>query len=249
MHDLEGLAAVVTGGASGIGAATARRLRREGAAVAVLDRHPASAGDLRAYACDVTDAAEVDAAIAAAAHDLGGIDILVNNAGIGATGDVAANDDEEWRHVFDVNVFGIVRTSRAALPHLRRSDRAAIVNTSSIVAAVGVPQRALYSATKGAVSALTLAMAADHIADGIRVNAVLPGTASTPWVQRLLAESGDADAAAEQLRRRQPMGRLVSADEIAAAIVYLASPDAASTTGTLLTVDGGMGSLRMPATA
>ena len=109
---------------------------------------------------------------------------------------------------------------------------------------MGVPERALYSASKGAVASLTLAMAADHLRDGIRVNAVLPGTTDTPWVSRLLAAADDAAAAVESLRRRQPMGRLVSADEVAHAIAYIASPLSLSTTGTLLTVDGGMGGLR-----
>ena len=111
---------------------------------------------------------------------------------------------------------------------------------------MGVPQRAVYAASKGAVAALTLAMAADHVADGVRVNAVTPGTADTPWVERLLEQSGDAAAAAEALRARQPMGRLVTADEVAYAIAYLASPMSASTTGTILSVDGGMSGLRLP---
>ena len=117
-------------------------------------------------------------------------DILVNNAGIGAAGTIEDNDDAEWHRVLDVNVLGIVRTTRAALPLLRQAARergqAAIVNTCSIAATAGLPQRALYSATKGAVYSLTLAMAADHVAEGIRVNCVTPGTADTPWVGRLL---------------------------------------------------------------
>src|SRR5206468_10150732 len=138
-------------------------------------------------------------------------------------------EDEEWHRVLDVNVLGIVRTTRAALPHLRRSERAAIVNTCSIAAWAGLPERALYSASKGAVQALTLAMAADHLADGIRVNCVNPGTADTPWVQRLLAAAEDPVAERAALDARQPIGRLVSADEVAAAICYLA--DSTATTG------------------
>lgn len=245
MDGLTGLAAVVTGGGSGIGAATVAALRRAGARVAVLDLR-APIDDEDAFECDVTDASAVDRAIAQVASAFGRLDIVVNNAGIGAVGDIAANSEEEWRRVFDVNVLGMMRVSRAALPHLRQSPAASIVNTCSVVANVGVPQRALYSASKGAVAALTLAMAADHIGEGIRVNAVLPGTADTPWVARLLDAADDPDAAAEALRRRQPMGRLVTADEVAAAIGYLASPSSGSTTGTLLAVDGGMGSLRVP---
>jgi NAD(P)-dependent dehydrogenase (short-subunit alcohol dehydrogenase family) len=246
MSEFEGMVAVVTGGASGIGEATARALRDLGAQVAVLDRNvDHTLDDVLAIQCDVTDAGTVDEAVAKVVEDLGGIDVLVNNAGIGAIGNVAENSDEEWARVLDVNVVSIARVTRAALPHLMRSDRAAVVNVCSAVAFVGVKQRALYSASKGAVFALTLAMAADHVHDGIRVNAVAPGTANTPWVGRLLDAADDRDAAAAALRDRQPLGRLVSADEVASAIVALASPRAASTTGTVLHVDGGMTSLRL----
>jgi len=248
MSDFTDLVAVVTGGASGIGAATAKLLVERGARVAVLDRDVADV-DWTAFAavpCDVTSTATVDAAISDVVSRLGGIDILVNNAGIGAVGDVTENGEDEWHRVLDVNVVGIARVTRAAMPHLRESPHAAIVNTCSVVATVGVPQRAVYAASKGAVAALALAMAADHVADGVRVNAVTPGTADTPWVERLLEQSGDAAAAAEALRARQPMGRLVTADEVAYAIAYLASPMSGSTTGTILSVDGGMSGLRLP---
>ena len=208
--------------------------------------HPSGDSGHLELACDVTDRAAVDASVAEAAAAFGGIDVLVNNAGIGAIGDVSENDDTEWARILDVNVVGIARVSAAALPHLRRSENAAIVNVSSVVAVVGVPQRALYSASKGAVAALTLAMAADHVREGIRVNAVLPGTAATPWVGRLLDQADDPASAAEALRARQPLGRLVEAAEVAHSIVHLASPLSGSTTGTLLGVDGGMASLRLP---
>jgi len=237
MGDFDGLVAVVTGNASGIGAATAALLASRGATVAGLD---VTTG------CDVTSSESVDAGIAAVVQEHGRIDVVVNNAGIGAQGDVAANSDDEWRRVLDVNVLGVARVTRAALPHLRRSPSAAVVNLSSIVAAVGMPNRALYSASKGAVTALTLAMAADHVHDGIRVTAVIPGTADTPWVGRLLDSADDPDAARTALVARQPIGRLVSADEVANAIVYLASPLSGSTTGTLLQVDGGVVGIRVP---
>lgn len=249
MTEFEGLVAAVTGGSSGIGAATVRRLAAGGARVAILDvtapTTPVPPG-AAFIACDVTDRASVEAAIAAIGSTFGGLDILVNNAGIGAQGDVAAQDDAAWHHVLDVNVVGMARVAAAALPMLRRSDHAAIVNTCSAVAVLGVPGRALYAASKGAVMALTLAMAADHVREGIRVNAVAPGTTDTPWVGRLLAATDDPAAASDALRRRQPLGRLISADEVAHAIVYLASPLAGSTTGTILGVDGGMVSLRLP---
>jgi 2-keto-3-deoxy-L-fuconate dehydrogenase len=247
VNDFDGLVAVVTGGASGIGAATAALLAARGARVAALDlSYPALEHAATLHVpCDVSDPASAAAAIGAVADALGGIDVLVNNAGIGATGDVAANDDAEWLRVLSVNVVGIARITRAALPYLRRSAHASVVNTCSVVANVGVPQRALYAASKGAVEALTLAMAADHVREGIRVNGVNPGTADTPWVGRLLDQAPDAGAAAAALRARQPMGRLVSAGEVAQAIAYLAGPLSASTTGTMLAVDGGMAGIRL----
>ena len=254
--DFDGLVAVVTGGASGIGAATAAVLAARGARVAVLDRAVDEAADAAAAAggkpdallplrADVTDDASVRAAIEAAADAFGGIDVLVNNAGIGAIGTVEDNDDAEWSRVFDVNVYGLVRVTRAALPYLRRSQHAAIVNTCSIAATAGLPQRALYSATKGAVLSLTLAMAADHVREGIRVNCVNPGTADTPWVSRLLDQSPDPAHERTALNARQPLGRLVRPEEIAHAIAYLASPLAGATTGTSLAVDGGVQGLRV----
>lgn len=240
-----GLVAVVTGGASGIGAAITARLRAGGARVAVLDRAVEGAEADLALSADISDDEGVHAAIARVVDELGGIDIVVNNAGIGAQGTIEDNGDDEWARVLDVNVLGLVRVSRAALPALRRSAHAAIVNTCSIAATAGLPQRALYSASKGAVLALTRAMAADHLAEGIRVNAVSPGTADTPWVGRLLGSAPDPDAERAALEARQPHGRLVSADEVAEAVAYLADPRNGSTTGTSIAVDGGMQELRL----
>jgi NAD(P)-dependent dehydrogenase (short-subunit alcohol dehydrogenase family) len=242
VNEFEGLRALVTGGASGIGLAAATRLADAGAAVAVLDR--ADSGPFTYVRADITDDAAVRSAVTQAIDTLGGLDILVNNAGIGAQGGVEANDDDEWHRVLDVNVVGLVRVTRASLPALRRSDHPAIVNTCSVAATAGLPNRALYSASKGAVLSLTLALAADLLPDGIRVNAVNPGTADTPWVGRLLDAADDPGAERAALEARQPHGRLVSADEVAAAIAYLASPSAGSTTGTWLAVDGGMDRLR-----
>jgi NAD(P)-dependent dehydrogenase (short-subunit alcohol dehydrogenase family) len=246
VQDFAGLKALVTGGASGIGRATAELLAARGASVAVLDLEPGSVDKpLRGYTADVSDDASVRAAVAAAAADLGGLDVLVNNAGIGAQGTVEDNDDDQWHRVLDVNVLGIVRTTRAALPHLRDSAHAAIVNTCSIAATAGLPQRALYSASKGAVYSLTLAMAADHVREGVRVNCVNPGTVDTPWVGRLLSAAPDPAAERAALASRQPTGRLVSAAEVAGAVAYLASPLSGATTGTALAVDGGMQGLRL----
>ncbi|HEY0533206.1 MAG TPA: SDR family oxidoreductase [Actinoplanes sp.] len=245
MSEFDGIRAIVTGGASGIGLATASLLASRGASVVCLDLNSEVAAPLTGIKTDVTDDASVRAAVSSAAAALGGIDVVVNNAGIGAQGTVEDNDDAEWAHVFDVNVQGMVRVSRAALPYLRESSHAAIVNTCSIAATAGLPQRALYSATKGAVLSLTLAMAADHVREGIRVNCVNPGTADTPWIGRLLAKAADPAAERAALEARQPTGRLVSADEVAGAIAYLASPLSSGTTGTALAVDCGMQGLRL----
>jgi 2-keto-3-deoxy-L-fuconate dehydrogenase len=242
-----GLRALVTGGGSGIGAATAARMRDEGAQVACLDLDPSGAPDGCARVTgDVSDPG-VSLAVEEAVDALGGLDVLVNNAGVGAAGTIEGSDDDVFRRLHEVNVLGTVRVSRAALPALRASSSAAIVNTCSVAAQVGLPQRAAYSASKGAVLSLTLAMAADHLADGVRVCAVAPGTADTPWVQRLLDAADDPAAERSALEARQPMGRLVSADEVAETICFLASPLSGSATGTVVTVDGGLSYLRLPA--
>ncbi len=245
MPQLDGLVAVITGAGSGIGRAAAEMFLREGARVGVLDIDPGKweSSDVLPVRADVSSF--LDEAMAAVASRFGGIDILVNNAAISAVGNVEQNSDEEWARVLDVNVIGVVRGTRAALPYLRRSSHAAIVNTSSIVATAGLVNRALYSASKGAVHALTLAMAADLVGDGIRVNMVAPGTADTPWVARLLARTSDPAEERRKLEARQPIGRLVSADEVAAAMLYLASPVSGATTGSSLAVDGGVSGLRL----
>ncbi|MEU0505971.1 SDR family oxidoreductase [Nocardia sp. NPDC005998] len=247
--ELNGLTAVVTGGGSGIGRAIATAFGLAGARVAVLDLRPGPpvGRDGLALTCNVCEDDSVRAAIETTADAFGRLDIVVNNAGIGAQGTVEDNTDDDWHRVLDVNVLGAVRVSRAALPHLRRSPAAAIVNTCSIAATTGLPNRAAYSASKGAILALTRAMAADHLSEGIRVNCVNPGTVDTPWVQRLLAAAPDPAAELVALQARQPHGRLVSPEEVAAAVLYLAGPHAASTAGVMLEVDGGMHSLRLRA--
>ncbi|MGH3767194.1 MAG: SDR family NAD(P)-dependent oxidoreductase [Pseudonocardiaceae bacterium] len=246
MSDFKGLVAIVTGGASGIGLATAKLLNSRGARVAVLDLKPDGLpDDIMGIEADVTGDAQVKSAVDAVVERFGRLDVVVNNVGIPAVGDVAENSDDEWLRVLDVNVVGMVRVARHALPHLRRSPAAAIVNTCSIVAWAGLQQRALYSTSKGAVYALTLAMAADHVREGIRVNCVAPGAADSPWVERQLSRTADPAAAKEAMNATLPMGRLVSTDEIAGAIAYLASPLSGASVGTVLAVDGGIHGLRM----
>ncbi len=244
---LEGLRAAVTGAGSGIGLATVELMVAEGAQVAALDLKPPPGSDrVVPVEADVTDSASMEAAASRVAESLGGVDLLVCNAGIGSVGTVEDNPDEEWHRVYDVNVVGIVRTARAFLPLLRRSRHGAIVNTASVVATTGLPRRACYGASKGAVLALTMAMAADHVSEGIRVNCVCPGTVDTPWVGRLLGAADDPDRARRDLVARQPIGRLGTAAEVAEAIVYLASPGAGYTTGTALAIDGGITGFSVP---
>jgi len=245
MADLDGLVAAVTGASSGIGLATVATLRGRGANVAAIDREPFPHADgTLSLVADVTDQSSVDDAISTSLSTFGRLDIVVNSAGIGAVGSVEDNPDEEWHAVFDVNVLGIVRVVRACLPELRRSPHGTVVNVSSVAATSGLLQRTCYSASKGAVLSLTLAMAADLLAERIRVNCVTPGTIDTPWVGRLLAGAVDPERSRAALEQRQPMGRLGLAEEVASAIAFLASPTSSFVTGIALPVDGGMSGLR-----
>jgi 2-keto-3-deoxy-L-fuconate dehydrogenase len=237
---------VVTGGAAGIGKAVAEAFLAEGAMVAVLDRDlqgaPEGATGLQA---DVTSDAEVDAAIGSFGARHGRIDVLVANAGISYPATVEQGPLADWQRIFDINVLGYVRATRAALPYLRKSRQAAIVNMSSCTAGTGLRRRALYAATKGAIEAMTRAMAADLLHEGIRVNCVSPGTVDTPLIARLVAEAPDPALQLQVYNDRQPTGYMVAADEVARAVLYLADPRARSTVGSVLTVDGGMASLRL----
>jgi NAD(P)-dependent dehydrogenase (short-subunit alcohol dehydrogenase family) len=239
--------AVVTGAGSGIGLSVATRLHAEGATVFGFDLNEGDLAGVGTFIhCDVSDEASVTEAVAALSQHTDSLDILINNAGIGAVGSVVDSPAEEWEKVFSVNVFGTARVTRLLHPLLAKGTLPVIVNTCSVASTTGIPKRAVYSASKGALESLTRACAADFVGEGIRVNGVNPGTADTPWVQRLLDQTSDPAGERERLEARQPIGRLVSADEVAHAICYLADPRSASTTGTILAVDGGMASLRLP---
>jgi len=240
------LTAIVTGAGSGIGLEVVKALAEKGATVYGFDLNQ---GQMNPHAkfikCDIGDAQSVVAAFEEFKKSSSTLDILINNAGIGSLTTVEHESDEVWQRVLNINVIGTARVSKLAIPLLRNSKHAAIVNTASIAATDGLPNRAAYSASKGAVLTLTLAMATDHLSDGIRVNAVNPATTDTPWIKKLLDLSDDANAARVALEARQPMGKLISPAEIANAILFLASPLQTSITGTTLSIDGGMHSLRI----
>ena len=245
MSELDGLVVVVTGGGSGIGLATTRLLLHRGAQVGVLDLEPAAVPEpALGLQCDLVDEASVRSAVESIAAYFGHIDALINNAAIaGTAGTIADGDLAEWARVYDVNVYGAIRATRAALPYLRTSTRASIVNTCSVVNSIGLPDRAMYAASKGAMHALTLASAADLMCEGIRVNGIAPGTTDTPAIAGLMAATGDPEANYRRLAARIPMGRLMRPEEIAAASAFLISPLAAGITGVILPVHGGLGSV------
>ena len=243
---LADLCVIVTGGASGIGRAVCASLIDSGAAVGSIDRPDTDsppAGTLSATA-DLTDGEAVKRAVENLIQRLGRLDGVVHSAGIGAVGAVDANDDAEWQDVYDVNVLGVVRVMRSALPELRKSQHPSVVTVCSVASESGLSERAVYSASKGALLALTLSMAADFLADGVRVNAVAPATTDTPWVTRLLEAAADHEQARAALVARQPLHRLIRPEEVAHAVKYLLDPASASTTGTVLHVDGGFSRLR-----
>jgi 2-keto-3-deoxy-L-fuconate dehydrogenase len=231
-----GKRALVTGAGSGIGAAVARRLATDGADVVLADVALAPVEELarelggRALQLDVRDEEQVAPAMA-------GLDVLVNVAGIGSTTSVPDTPLDVWENVFAVNARGTFLCCKHAIPGMAERRSGSIVNVASIAALVGLRNRAAYCASKGAVVALTRALALDHVADGIRVNAVCPGTVDSPWVRRLVEDAGES---LDDLRARQPMGRLGLPEEVADAVAYLASDAAGFVTGSALVIDGGL---------
>jgi len=243
---LRGCVAVVTGGAAGIGQAVVQVLLENGVHVGAIDLSDKGVPDgATALVADVRNQAALKDVIGAFGERHGRIDILVNNAGVSFVGAIEDGNEEDWHRVYDINVMGMMRATRAALPYLRRSQVGAIVNMSSCTAVNGIAQRALYSATKGAVHSMTLAMAADLISEGIRVNGVAPGTVDTPFMAELAARAADPAAKRAEFEARQPTGKMVSPREVGEAVAYLASPAARSTVGTILQLDGGMLPLRV----
>ncbi|MBP2227883.1 NAD(P)-dependent dehydrogenase (short-subunit alcohol dehydrogenase family) [Azospirillum agricola] len=244
---MKGRVAVVTGGAAGIGQAVAAELLRQGCVVGAVDRTADGVPDgVTPLVADVRDQGALNAAIGGFGERHGRIDFLVNNAGVSFVGTIEDGSEEDWARLFDINVMGQMRSTRAALPHLRKSDAGAIVNMSSCTAMNGLRQRALYSASKGAVQSMTMAMAADLIAEGIRVNCIAPGTVDTPFMAELAARAPDPAAKRAEFAARQPSGLMVDPLEVALAVVFLLRPGANGSVGTCLTIDGGMAALRVP---
>lgn len=247
-------AAIVTGAASGIGRATALRLATEGYPIAIVDvdsegmedtkqRIDEVDGKAEAYTLDVTDGDAVSDGVETIAEQYGGIAVLVNNAGVGVAAPLADTTDEQWHRVMDVNVTGPFLMTRAVLPHMLQAGGGAIVNVASVAAVVGVKNRAVYTTSKHAVVGLTRAVAVDYAQDGIRVNAICPGTVATEWIGKILADAPDPEAARRSMEERQLDGQMGSPEEVAAGIAFLVSPDGRFVNGSAFVMDGGMSAI------
>jgi NAD(P)-dependent dehydrogenase (short-subunit alcohol dehydrogenase family) len=248
MERLEGKRAIVTGAGAGIGRAIVLRLSSEGARVALadLDEQAAEkvAGEIEGKTLirqtNVTRADEVEALVRSVVEEWGGLDVMVNNAGIGVAATAPDTSEEDWNRQMDVNLKGTFFGIKYAVPAMRDSGGGSIINIASVAALVGIPDRAAYCAAKGGILALTRAAAIDHVSEGIRVNCIAPGTVETPWINRITAGYDDPQEARARMQARQPHGRFVQPEEIAAMAAYLASDESASCIGACMVVDGGM---------
>ena len=248
MERLSEKRAIVTGAGSGIGRAIALRLAEEGASVVISDVDEEEATSVASEAkgehlvrkTDVTDSSEVEALIGAAVGEWGGLDIMVNNAGIGVAGTTTNTSEDDYERVLDVCLRGTFLGMKHAIPAIGDSGGGSVINLSSVAALVGIADRAVYSAAKGAILAITRAAAIDHVEEGVRVNCIAPGTVDTPWIGRITAGYDDPEEARQNMQARQPHGRFVAPEEIAAMAAYLASDEAASVIGACMIVDGGV---------
>jgi NAD(P)-dependent dehydrogenase (short-subunit alcohol dehydrogenase family) len=248
MERLEGKRAIVTGAGAGIGRAIALRFAGEGARVAIADvdeeaaKKVASeiAGETIARRADVTQAGEVEALVSDVVEAWGGLDVMVNNAGVGVAATVVSTTEEDYERVMDVCVRGTLLGMKYAVPAMRDSGGGSVINMSSVAALVGITDRAVYSAAKGAILSLTRAAAIDHVAEGVRVNCIAPGTVDTPWIDRITSGYDDPEEARANMQARQPHNRFVTPEEIAAMAAYLASDESASCIGACMVVDGGV---------
>jgi NAD(P)-dependent dehydrogenase (short-subunit alcohol dehydrogenase family) len=248
MDRLEGKRAVVTGAGAGIGRSIALRLASEGARVALADVDEEAAekvaseidGETLVRRTDVTRAEEVEELVASAVEAWGGLDVMVNNAGVGVAATVVDTTEEDYERVMDVCVRGTLLGMKYAIPAIRDSGGGSIINMSSVAALVGITDRAVYSAAKGAILSMTRAAAIDHVEEGVRVNCIAPGTVDTPWIDRITSGYDDPEEARAKMQARQPHSRFVTPEEIAAMAAYLASDEAASCIGACMIVDGGV---------
>ena len=239
---VRGKVALITGAGTGIGKATTERMSADGAHVIagiIGEEERSVASDFTQRILDVRLQSDWDAALADCREQFGGIDILVNNAGLLIEGTAEETSDATWDKIFDVNLKGLFRGCRAVIPEMRQRGGGAIVNLASIDALSGAIGHLAYSASKGGVTALTRSLATDHAVDNIRVNAVCPGTITTPMVEKMFKDTGDIDAARNASIAKHPLGRLASAGEVASVIVFLCSNDASFITGQSVSVDGG----------
>ncbi|MGO4590278.1 SDR family oxidoreductase [Paenarthrobacter sp. 2TAF44] len=238
---------IVTGAGSGIGRAAALRFAELGANVVIADKNETAAREVAdeagakalAVTVDVSDSASVQSMIKTVVDNFGGIDVLCNNAGFGFPGNVLEIDEDNWDRLMSVNLKGVYLCSKYAIPELAKTGDGRIVNTSSYTANVGIRDRAAYVASKGGVSALTRAMALDHVDQGIRVNAVAPGTINSPYFDKMITESANPQKLVDELNGRSPMHRMGRPEEVAEAIVWLAAKESSFATGSVLTIDGG----------
>lgn len=247
MRRLEGKACIVTGAANGIGLCITERFLEEGARVLMADLNGAQAmveadrlgENAHPFQVDVTQPAAVEEMVAEAVRLFGKLDVLVNNAGLGVAANVVDTSEEDFDRVIAVNLKGVFLGMKYAIPAMKANGGGSIVNMSSIAGLAGLYDRAAYCAAKAGIVGLTKAAAIDHAHDGLRVNAIAPGTVNTPWVQRITSTLPDPEAARQKMRDRQAHGRLVEPEEVAAMAAYLASDESASTLGAVMLVDGG----------
>jgi NAD(P)-dependent dehydrogenase (short-subunit alcohol dehydrogenase family) len=248
LERLRGKRAIVTGAGSGIGRAIALRLAAEGALVIVSDVDEVAAiavaremgGESLVRKTNVTKSDEVEALVGTAVDEWDGLDVMVNNAGIGIAGTSTDTSEEDYERVMDVCLKGTFFGMKYAIPAIRESGGGSVINLSSVAALVGIVDRAVYSAAKGAILAITRAAAIDHVEEGVRVNCIAPGTVDTPWIGRITSGYEEPEKARQNMQARQPHGRFVTPEEIAAMAAYLASDESASVIGACMIVDGGV---------
>lgn len=248
MERLAGKRTIITGAGSGIGRAIALRLASEGASIVLADVDEEAAesvadeidGETLVHKADVTQNGNVEALVGLAVSEWGGLDVMVNNAGVGVAGTAITTTEEEYERVMDVCVRGTFLGMKHAIPAIKDAGGGSVINMSSVAALVGLVDRAVYSAAKGAIYSMTRASAIDHVGEGVRVNCIAPGTVDTPWVARITSGYDDPEEARANMRARQPHGRLVTPEEIAAMAAYLASDESASVIGACMVVDGGV---------